>query len=75
MQQLKIEHDKIITTDQKFVENTITKKDRRPGKGRAMAITRRIYGLQNSDVYYVESETNEDHYYFVKFKPGIVLES
>lgn len=68
MQQLKIEHQKIMTTDQK-VENTKTKKDRRPGKGRAVALARHIYQLQNSDVYYVESETSDDHYYFVKFKP------
>ena len=32
MQQLKIEHKKIITPEQKVVENTTTKKDRRPGK-------------------------------------------
>ena len=77
MQQLKIEHKKIITTDQKVVENTKTtrKKDRRPGRGRAVALSRRIYRLQNSDVYYVESETSDDNYYFVKFKPDVLLES
>ena len=62
MQQLKIEHK-------------ITKKDRRPGKGRALALSRRIYRLQNTDTfYYVESETRDDQYYFCKFKPE-VLES
>ena len=62
MQQLKIEHK-------------ITKKDRRPGKGRALALSRRIYRLQNTDTfYYVESETPDDQYYLCKFKPE-VLES
>ena len=73
MQQLPIVHKK-LTTDQKVVENT--KKDRRPGKGRAMALSRRIYRLQNTNntFYYVESETSDHHYYLVKFKPD-VLES
>ena len=78
MQQLTIEHEEtIITTEQKVVENTKTtrKKDRRPGRGRAVALSRNIYRLQNSDVYYVESETNDDQYYFVKFKPDVFLES
>jgi predicted nucleic acid-binding Zn finger protein len=71
MQQLTIEH-KNKTTDQKVVEKA--KKDRRPGKGRTMALSRRIYRLQNTDIFYVESETRDDQYYFVKFKPD-VLES
>jgi predicted nucleic acid-binding Zn finger protein len=72
MQQLTIEH-KNTTTDQKVVEKT--KKDRRPGKGRAMALSRRIYRLQNTNnTFYVESETRDDQYYFAKFKQD-VLES
>jgi hypothetical protein len=49
------------------------KKDRRPGKGRALALSRRIYRLQNTDntIYYVESETSDDQYYFCKFKPDV----
>jgi hypothetical protein len=64
MQQLKIEHKK-------------TEKDRRPGKGRTMALSRRIYRLQNTDntVYYVESETSDNNYYLVKFKPDVLQES
>lgn len=62
MQQLSIEHKNL-------------KKDRRPGKGRALALSRRIYRLQNTDnTFYIESETSDDQYYFVKFKPD-VLES
>jgi predicted nucleic acid-binding Zn finger protein len=73
MQQIKIEHEK-RASDQKVVEKA--KKDRRPGKGRTMALSRRIYRLQNTDntFYYVESEASDDQFYFVKFKPD-VLES
>ena len=44
-------------------------KDKREGKGHVLAISRRLYRLQNSDVYYVESESRDNNYYFVKFKP------
>jgi predicted nucleic acid-binding Zn finger protein len=62
MQQLKIEH------------NNTTKKDRRPGKGRTIALSRHVCRLQNTDntVYYVESETSDNQYYFVKFKPDVL---
>ena len=60
MQQLKVEH-----------ENT-TKKCRREGKGRVLAISRRIYRLLQTDVYYVESESTDNVYYFIKFKSDIV---
>ena len=65
MQQLKIEH-----------KNKIEKKeDRREDKGRVLVLSRRMYRLrQNTDTFYVESESSDDHYYFVKFKPD-VLES
>ena len=60
MQQLKIEHKNV-------------KKDRRPGKGRALALSRRIYRLQNTNnMYYVESETSDDQYYLCKFKPEVL---
>ena len=59
MQQLKVEHKN-------------TTKNRREGKGRVLAISRRIYRLQKTDVYYVESESSDNIYYFVKFKPDVV---
>jgi hypothetical protein len=37
-----------------------------------MVLSRRIYRLQNTDAYYVESETRDDQYYFWKFKPEIL---
>ena len=60
MQQLKLEH-----------ENT-TEKCRREGKGRVLAISRRIYRLQKTDIFYVESESSDNTYYFVKFKPDLI---
>ena len=57
MQQLKVEHE----------NTTATKKDRRSGKGRVLALSRRIYRLQNTDVFYVESESSDNTYYFVKY--------
>ena len=60
MQQLTIEH-----------KNTVEKKDRRGGKGRVLAISRRTYRLQNTDTFYVESETSDNLYYFVRFNPDV----
>jgi hypothetical protein len=60
MQQLKVEHEKTI------------KKDRREDKGRVLALSRRIYRLLQTDVYYVESESTDNVYYFVKFKPDVI---
>ena len=57
-------------TTSKIVE---TKKDRRSGKGRVIAQSRRIYRLLlQTDVFYVESESTDNVYYFVKFKPDVV---
>lgn len=42
-------------------------KDRRDGKGRVIALSRRVYRIENTDVFYVESESNDDMYYYVMF--------
>jgi predicted nucleic acid-binding Zn finger protein len=52
-------------------ENKNTIKDRREGKGRVLAISRNVYRLQNTDIFYVESESSNNMYHFVKFKPGV----
>src|SRR5215212_5737861 len=79
MQQLKVEHKKIptkTTSNQKVVGSKQTEElvieNKRDNKGRNLAISRRIYRLSNSDVYYVESESSDDIYYFVKFKPDVL---
>ena len=50
-------------TCQEIVEN----KDRREGKGRVIAISRKVYRIRNSDVFYVESESIDEMYYYVMF--------
>lgn len=42
-------------------------KDRREGKGRVIALSRKVYRIEKSDVFYVESETIDDMYYYVMF--------
>jgi predicted nucleic acid-binding Zn finger protein len=48
------------------------KKDRRSGKGRVIALSRRVYRLRNTDVFYVESESSDNIYYFVKYKVDVL---
>ena len=45
---------------------------KREAKGRALALTRNVYRLLNTDVFYVESESSNNVYYFVKFKPDVI---
>jgi predicted nucleic acid-binding Zn finger protein len=52
-----------MTVQQEIVE----KKDRRVGKGKVIAISRIIYRIQNTDVFYVESESNDGMYYYVMY--------
>ncbi len=48
-------------------EEKNNKKDRREGNGRVLALSRYVYRLQAKDTYYVESETADSRYYFVRF--------
>jgi predicted nucleic acid-binding Zn finger protein len=61
MQQL--ETNKQIVEEQKY---------KRMGKGRVIVQSRKVYHLMNTDVFYVESESSNDSYYFVKFKPDVI---
>jgi predicted nucleic acid-binding Zn finger protein len=61
-------------TVEQYNAKLITTKDRREGKGRVLAISRMVYRLQKTDTFYVESETCDNNYYFVKFKPDVVEE-
>ena len=58
MQQLKVEQEE--------------QEQKRESKGRVLAVSRRIYRLLNTDVFYVESESNDNSYYYVKFKPDVI---
>ena len=61
MQQLKVEHNK------KEAKTT-----NRSGLGNDPAQSRNVYRLQNTDVFYVESESSDNIYYYVKFKPDVI---
>ena len=59
-----------LTTSKQIVE--AEQRFKRMGKGRVIAQSRRIYRLLQTDVFYVESESTDNIYYFVKFKPDVV---
>jgi predicted nucleic acid-binding Zn finger protein len=50
-----------------MASQVVENKDRREGKGRVIAISRKVYRIQNSDVFYVESESKDEMYYYVMF--------
>ena len=59
-----------LTTSKQIVE--AEQQSKRMGKGREMALSRRIYRLMQTDVFYVESESTDNIYYYVKFKPDVI---
>ena len=59
-----------LTTSKQIVE--AEQKYKRECKGRSLALTKKVYRLVNTDVFYVESESSNDTYYFVKFKPDVI---
>jgi hypothetical protein len=48
-------------------KTTVEKKDRRAGRGLVIALSRHVYRLQGKDTFYVESESCDSRYYFVRF--------
>ena len=48
-------------------DQIVEKKDRCEGKGRVIALSRRVYRIVGSDVFYVESESNDAMFYYVMF--------
>ena len=74
MQQLTIEHKKITkATNQKVVGNEQKQEleNKREGHGCNIALTKNVYRLLTSDVYYVQSERSNDIYYYVKYNPDV----
>lgn len=45
----------------------VAKRDRRESRGRVIALSRRVYRINNTDVFYVESESKDGLYYYVMF--------
>jgi predicted nucleic acid-binding Zn finger protein len=71
MQQLTIEHKKVKSNNQKVVSNEETiveQENRREGHGWNIALTRHVYRLTNSDMFYCESEKVNDQYYFIRYE-------
>src|SRR5918994_2713193 len=67
MQQLQVEHkksnsnSKVVSSEETVVEN------KREGHSMNIALTRRVFRLEKSDTFYVESEKSNDLYYFVRY--------
>lgn len=53
-------------TNQELVNNNKTR-DRRESRGRVIAMSRTIYRITKSDVFYVESETTDGMFYYIMF--------
>jgi len=46
------------------------KKDRRSGKGRVIALSRTVFHITGKNVYYVESESQDNVFYYIMWNPG-----
>ena len=57
--------EQILKQQNQIVENKTEHK--REGKGRSLAVSRKIYRLQNTDTFYVESETSDNVFYFIRY--------
>jgi predicted nucleic acid-binding Zn finger protein len=74
MQQLKIEHKKILTSKSQKTEQRESKieiENSREVKGVRLATSRNILRIQNSDTFYVQSEKGDNTYYFVRYNPSV----
>lgn len=75
MQQLSIVHKKSTNSYSKQVVSETKKveeiENKREGHGRNIALTRNVYRLLTSDVYYVQSERSSEIYYFVRYNPDV----
>src|SRR5262245_21521381 len=47
-------------------------KNKREDHGRYIALTRNVFRLQNTDTYYVQSESVENIYYYVRYNFGVL---
>ena len=63
---------KLITTN-KVVENKSEElENKREDHGLNIALTRNVLRLQNTDTYYVQSESAENIYYYVRYNFGVL---
>lgn len=57
--------------EKKTIVEKPKEKNRREGRGRVLALSRQIYRLQGKDTFYVESESCDGRYYFVRFNHSL----
>ena len=72
MQQLQVVHTKKSTNSVKCVsekKQELEYENKREGHGLNIALTRKVLRLENSDTFYVESESTDNLYYFVRYEP------
>lgn len=73
MQQLTIEHKKVKSNNVKVVSKTVEEvENKRCGHGLNIVNTKNVYRLQNTDTYYVQSESVENIYYYVRYNFGVL---
>jgi predicted nucleic acid-binding Zn finger protein len=64
MNQLEIVHKKSTSKNQK-TEQVETVENKRQGHGRSIALTRTVFHISGKNVYYVESELQDNIFYYV----------
>ena len=74
MQQLTIEHKKLTANNnqkQKVVEKKqeLGYENKREGHGYNIALTRKVLRIENSDTFYIESESTNNLFYLVRYEP------
>ncbi len=81
MQQLKIVHTKksannnnskqVVSSGssetKKQTQQELVVENKCEGHGRSIALTRKVFRLVNSDIFYVESESSQNIYYYVRY--------
>lgn len=53
------------------LKKQLVEKNRREGKGRVISLSRNIYKITDKNTYYVESESCDSRYYFVRYNPSV----
>ena len=72
MQQLQVVHTKKSTNNVKCVsekKQELEYENKGEGHGCNIALTRKVLRIENSDTFYVESESTDNIYYFVRYEP------
>lgn len=60
-----------MTTQEEII---VEKKDIREEKAKKIALERTVYHIVGKDVYYVESESTDNHFYYLSWNPDNDIE-